>query len=273
MSSQLAPAVGANEAPELDLAAEALFRFLSAALSDPRGDAWRLVLDPNNLRMAVLAVETLRDEFADHSLPLGFGELPIEDLDLRGVIAGLAQTPTEIRAEYERVFGLVTCRECPPYETEYHKNEDTFFRAQEMADIAGFYHAFGVEPGAIARERADFLPLELEFLGFLQMKKRLARAADQAVAAEQAEVCQLAYSKFFADHIAWWVPSFCLALRRQADQGLYAALGQVLAALLPIERTRLGIAPPMMPLEARTSEAPEDCDGCVPDDLVELKAP
>ena len=252
---------------DLDLATETLYRFLAAALSDPRGDSWSLVLDRENQRLAAVAADVLREQFAEQSPELGFGELPSEQLNLAPVLAALDRPPHELGAEYVRVFGLVTCRECPPYETEFCKNEEIFYRSQQMADVAGFYRAFGLEPSSEPRERPDHLCLELEFLSLLLMKKRLASGA----AGDGASVCQEARCAFLRDHLSWWAPSFSLGLRGKAERGLYAALGQTLAALLPLDRARFDVPAPMMPLEARVVELPDECSGCLVD-VVELKS-
>lgn len=245
-----------------DLACETLYRFLAAALSDPRSEEWRLATDPAAQALAIEAAELLRADFSGESPPLGFGELPVEDLELRPLAAELARPADELRAEYTRVFGLVTCRECPPYETEYHQVDEPFFRAQQMADVAGFYRAFGLEPGTESRERPDHLALELEFAAVLLMKMRLARQGHDAAAAENAAVCAQARESFFRDHLCWWIPSFSLALRNKADHGPYALIGKALAALLPVERLRLGVAAPRMPLVANSIESPDQCTGC-----------
>ena len=122
---------------------------------------------------------------------------------------------------------------------------------------AGFYRAFGLTPGAEGRERPDFLALELEFVAYLLMRQRMA-ATD-----ELAAICRHARQVFVRDHVSWWMPSFALALRRKAETGFYEGVGRVLAALLPIERRRLGIPAPKMPLVANASEPPDPCEGCL----------
>jgi TorA maturation chaperone TorD len=248
----------------LDLATETMYRFLGAAVSDPRAAKWTLLADSSNQALAVASADLLRDEFAQSDEPLGFGELPADRLDLRSMINELSPPVDRLHEEYLRVFGLVTCRECPPYETEFQPVEEPFFRSQQMADVAGFYRAFGLEPTGKSRERPDHLALELEFAAYLLMRKRTAvrEAADIAMAAEYAAVCQAARATFLREHLCWWTPSFALALRRKAERGFYAALGTVLGALLPIERQRLQVPPPRIPLEASLIESPEACEGC-----------
>lgn len=253
----------------LDLAAELLYRWLSALLAPP-GTSTLCIQGPDNQRLAAQAADVLRETFAEAPIPLGFGELPIEHLNVRPVLAAVSADPDRLAAEHQRTFGFIMCRECPPYETEYHTVEDTFFRSQQMADVAGFYRAFGLDVGRGLRERPDHIALELEFLALLLLKKRLAVVAgggDTAVV-EQAAVCDAARASFFRDHLSWWAPSFAVALRRKAEKGLYAAVGELLAAFVPIERTRLGIAPPGVPHEPRSCEPTEECQGC----LVQLSA-
>jgi TorA maturation chaperone TorD len=250
------------------LARGCLYRFLAVALSDPYTSDVGLVLEPNNQQLVRSAADLLREEANESPVPLGFGELPLPQFDLAPFQAELRLSLEELRAEHDRVFGLVLSRECPPYETEYYSSAEPFFRAQQLADIAGFYRAFGLETAQAARERPDHLALELEFMAFLLRKEQLALASAgaNAAATEQAGVCTDAQQSFFSDHLAWWVPSFAMGLRRKAERGFYLAVGQVLAAFMPIERARLGVAAPYLPLQAALIERPEDqtgCSGCV----------
>jgi TorA maturation chaperone TorD len=251
----------------IDLACETVYRFFGALLSDPRSDASQLLFDPHSRSLLEQAVELLRDEFAHSEQCLGFGELPVEDLHARTMLDAI-KSPCGLCDEYTRVFGLVVCRECPPYETEYHSMDETFFRSQRMADVAGFYRAFGLEPASFQRERPDHIGLELEFESFLLMKKRqaeeaAARDCGPGATNEQAALCQAARESFFRDHIIWWVPSFTVGLRRKAERGIYAAAGRSLAAFLALDRVRLRIPAPQLPLEAEFIESPEECDGCL----------
>jgi TorA maturation chaperone TorD len=245
------------------LARECLYRFLAAALGDPLGAAHGLLREPHNQRLAGAAADLLRTEAEADAVPLGLGELPPARLDLGPLLANLPASAEEACAEHDRVFGLVPSRECPPYETEYHPSE-AFFRAQQLADVAGFYRAFGLETARTAPERPDHLAVELEFMAFLLLKERLARApaGHNPAAAEQAGVCAEAGRNFFRDHLAWWVPSFATGLRRKAERGFYAAVSEALAALLPAERARLGVPAPRLPLRPALIERPEEQAGC-----------
>jgi TorA maturation chaperone TorD len=246
----------ATDVAAIDLARETLYRFLAAALSDPQGTQWNLPDDESSRRLAADAADLLREEAQASPAVLGFGELPAADLDLAPIFEELNRLRGELTAEYDRVFGLVPSRECPPFETEYHRTTEPFFRAQQLADVAGFYRAFGLEPSRGRPERPDHIALELEFVAFLLAKKRLAEDNDQMI------VCSEAESAFFRDHLLWWVPSFAAGLRRKGVGGLYAGLGRILAALVPVERSRFGMAPPRVPLPATLIEQPEEQAGC-----------
>jgi len=244
-----------------DLACETLYRCLAAALSNPDSAAWSIADDESNLIAARLAMDYLREQFEDVEIPLGFGESALERLDVRPLFGAWPVDAASAMAEYARVFGFAGSRECSPYETEYHPNEEVFFRSQQMADVAGFYRAFGLNVSPERHDRVDHITLELEFAAFLLMKKRLAdRAAGECDGA--ATVVQEARKSFLKDHLCWWAPSFSIALRRKASGGFYAAAADVLSALLPLERHRLGVAPPLMPLEARTDDASDAASGC-----------
>lgn len=244
----------------LAMASEFLYRFLAVAVSDPFTSDVSLVLDPDGRRLALSATELLRQEASESPVPLGFGELPPSQLEWTSLSGDAPLSLDELRAEHGNVFGLVLPRECPPYETEYCSSAEAFFRAQQLADIAGFYQAFGLQTTQACPERPDHLALELEFMAFLLRKERLAETA------EQANICADAQRSFLRDHLAWWVPSFAAGLRRKAESGFYATAAGVLAAFMPIERARLGVAAPAAPRRPAFIERPEEqagCTGCV----------
>jgi TorA maturation chaperone TorD len=252
----------------IDLARETIYRFLASALRDPRDPHRQPFDDPETWVMLREAVALLREEGGQRPVPLGFGELPADLLDTRPMFRAIEEQDRSQEAEYDRVFGLVSLVACPPYETEFHAAGETFFRSQQMADIAGFYAAFGLEAARNAGERTDYLPLELEFMAFVAMKKRLALTAegDGDNSGEQSAICDEAQANFFRDHLAWWVPSFATGLRRRAGSGFYAAVADLLAALMPVERQRFHVPAPRSPLEPTILAKPEDeqsgCAGC-----------
>ena len=257
------PSLSAEAA--IGVARECVYRFLSAALGDPTLPDWNRVLEPQNQDLAVQAGEVLRAAFATDSPALACGEVSPVSLDLAPLIAALNGSIDEIKAEYDRVFGLVVPRECPPYETEYHPPAQTFMRSQQMADIAGFYRAFGLTTPSAPPERPDHIVLELEFMAVLLTKQRiaLARADWHAEAREQAETCARTQQAFLRDHLCWWAPAFAAGLRRRAGSGYLHEIGRILAAWIPAERHLLAVAPPFQTSpQPELIERPEEETGC-----------
>jgi DMSO reductase family type II enzyme chaperone len=233
-----------------DLAREYVYRFLSAVLGGPYSDGWGHALDAGNQSLALEAADCLGSE--------------TETTDMARLVEELHAPLDALRAEYDRVFGLLVPKECPPYETEYYPTQETFGRSQQMADVAGFYRAFGIEPAHASPERPDHLALQLEFMAFLLMKERFARAAVDLdpESGEQASVCDRAQRDFFRDHLAWWVPAFAAGLRRKAGGGYQDALARVLSAWVWAECRRLDISAVLRPVRPDLIEKAEEQSGC-----------
>jgi TorA maturation chaperone TorD len=245
------------ESPTIGVARETAYRFFALMLSNPRYDQWSELQDPENRCLITSSSDLIRTESEDDPIPLGFGERPASEFDLSPILTLLTQPDLDAVAEFDRVFGLVTLRECPPYETEHCINDDPFFRAQQLADAAGFYRAFGLTQSRIRPDRADHIALQLSFMAHLLMMERLADSD------ERASICADAAKRFFRDHIAWWVPSFARGLRKRAEGSLYALVADALAAFLPTERSRLAVKATQSPRRPRVGFVPaEESEGC-----------
>lgn len=255
-----------NHPPDaaIDLAREALYRYLAMALSDPTAESMTFLADPLVRELTSQAAELLRQEASLLAYKLGPGELPPDRLDLAPLLAEFQEWSRNPVEAFEGVFGLVCNRECPPYETEFQPSSESFFRSQQLADIAGFYRAFGIEPARGKPERPDNLPLELEFMAFLLMKKLLAQSTVEGAqsAEEDAAICAKAEQTFFQEHLCWWVASFAQGLRRKSSRGWYARAAELLAAFLPFERARMNVPPARLPLQPTLIERPEEQAGC-----------
>ncbi|GBC78055.1 Selenate reductase assembly chaperone protein [bacterium HR08] len=137
------------------------------------------------------------------------------------------------------------------YEATY-RGAHEFQWAEILADLNGFYRAFGVEP---VRERPDHLSVELEFMYVLALKEIRARDED-----EHLRITRDAERAFLRDHLAVWVPAFARAMRRRAREvgvdggGFYGHLLTWLERFLESECARWGVA-------ARAeASAPMPCD-------------
>jgi TorA maturation chaperone TorD len=256
----------------LDRARLTLYRFLSMAASHPRSEKWSLLQAPDFQELAVAAAELIRGEPLARPEALARGELPLEALDLAPLIS-FNRLPRELLGtEYDGVFGLLISQDCPPYETEFCPQTFSVYRSHQLADVAGYYRAFGLEPAKKNPERQDHIVLELEFMAWLIAKTLYASENEQA---ENTRLCGEAQVSFFEDHLAWWVPAFALALRRKADgigeereltlppKSHLGAVGSFLGAFVPAERAVLGISPPATAaMPSAMEEDSADCEGC-----------
>lgn len=248
--------------PVLNSARQCLFRFSALMLADPKTGNWQKLTDVRLQETVEAAAELIRDEPAAAATSLGLGELALGELDPEPVFRLLPTTEDAFNALYESVFGLLVSGSCPPYETEYIQSKLTFQRSHSLADIAGFYRAFGMQLSRRHAERHDHVALELEFVALLLELENHAVEAGETEPSDRAITCRDARTRFFAEHVAYWVPTFARLLTIENAGGFYEMAGRFLASLIPTERTLLGIAAPATPAAPSLVETPEECEGC-----------
>jgi TorA maturation chaperone TorD len=252
-------------APTIDeavtLARGHIYAFLASTLADPLQPHFEQALDRRLQTVAVAAARLLASE-APASMELGPGEHQPGTLDLLPVTEALARPREALIREHQDLFGLLLGKTVIPYETEYCRQTLTFYRTQQLADIAGFYRAFGLESSSEAPERQDHLSVELEFMAHLIHKELFAAASPDPALQEKASLCSEAQREFFRTHLAWWVPAFAALLRHEASGPLYSALASALASFLPSERARLGIPPNRNLAEPLPEPSPAEEDSC-----------
>jgi TorA maturation chaperone TorD len=177
-----------------DLSRAASYRFLSLLLSTPSEAA--------RAELATLAREvepTLAEDAPRLSEVSGAG--------LQGL--------------YHRLLGA--SGQVPDVECAYDDNT-AGGRGPLIADVAGFYRAFSYEHAG--PNTADHVAAELDFLGWLSMKRAYARHTG---AADRLEVTSSARAKFIHDHLGRWVMPFLERLA-QAGEGTHYEAVAVLAS-------------------------------------------
>lgn len=218
-----------------DLARRELYAFISMATADPATREKRLE-DATAHSIVNAALELIRDDVEFHPASLGPGEIDPAGLTVRLP----SQVGLAIEREYAAVFGYCTSRNCPPYEMEFCPQKDIHYRNQQLADVAGFYTAFGLKASPKVHDRLDHISLEAEFMSVLITRELY--ALENGFSAEAAKVCHDAQRTFFKDHLAGWLPAFGQTLMNQASD-FYVALGKIICAFVPAERAILGVPP------------------------------
>ncbi len=215
--------------PEIDVdvtwARSATYSFFAAALSFPdeqtlhaladadRWDAWRRIV---------------RQSFPDLT----------EHLDaVHAALSDGLNDPDTLHEKFTDLFGHTVRGACPPYEMEYIKS-DILRRAHDLADIAGFYDAFGMQMTEAGHERADHVVVQCEFMSVLAAK--LAYAVEQE-AEEGQQVLHEAQQSFLRDHLGIWMPALATRVLDADPDGFYGRAAALILAFLTDECRRYDV--------------------------------
>jgi TorA maturation chaperone TorD len=101
-------------------------------------------------------------------------------------------------------------------------------RTFEMADVAGFYKAFGVvvDEGSEGGERVDHITAELEFMNLLAVKESL--ALQEKGEGTHAKTCRDASRAFLRDHLGRWAPRLGNCMGQTSDDPIFRVAGRLL---------------------------------------------
>lgn len=153
--------------------------------------------------------------------------------------ASLAATDAgAIESEYVFLFDRQV--RCPPYEGGYGDAASLAGKATSLADVAGFYTAFGLEPSAEQADTEDHIVAELEFMSALALKEAWALGENHA---EGLAVTRAAQVAFLTDHLGRWAETFAEELATATPLPYYHAVARVLAAWVRSDVGALGAAP------------------------------
>lgn len=162
----------------------------------------------------------------------------------RGTDAGAAA------AEYVALFDGAA--RCVPCEGAYGPPRMAG-KAAQLADIAGFYRAFGLEAASDHPEVEDHAATELEFMSVLALKEAWALAEGHF---EHADITHDAAVAFLADHLGRWAPLFAEALTGATTLAYYRAVAALLGAWLAADTAALGVhTEPLAPPSADAGDA------------------
>jgi TorA maturation chaperone TorD len=224
------PAVG-----DAALARAVVWRFLALGFAPPGPE----------LRAA------LSDEFERLALAAALAEL---ELTFR-----CAHAERDLEARFAELFGHTVRAAICAYETEFGGGQ-IFQQAQEMADLQGWYAAFGLERRPDVRERPDHVAVECEFAGFLCRKEAYMLAREDR---GQSELIRQAYRRFLRDHLARFGMALTVRLERIDGDGFHGRLASLCREFLVAECRRVDVepGPKALPLRPDTADdVPAACD-------------
>ncbi len=175
-----------------------------------------------------------------------------------------------LMGEYLYTFGDATMSvDCPAYEM-YFGGSHIFQQTHQLADISGFYKAFGLDVSKDdVANRWDHIAVELEFLHFLSYKQAYAL---ENHGAEEQEACLTAKKRFLNAHVGRWIQAFSKSVKRKSPAGFYWQIAKLANDFVHFDMQDLGVSAEetedLKGGEANFAENPEstsamDCDSCM----------
>lgn len=229
---------------ELDVARAlhraAMYRLLGAALGHPERDQLAEVARVARTAAADPSVAPeIRPLLAALELAVGDGELDA------------------IIQEHVRLFDRQV--RCSPYESAYVEAGGMAGKPAMLADIAGFYAAFGLADPRDRVDAEDHIAAELEFMSVLALKEAFALGEGHA---DGLEVTRRAEASYLDDHLGRWAGAFAGALREATALPYYAAIADLVSAWLAAECEAAGVAPAPPTRCAPQASAEDDVFRC-----------
>ena len=198
-----------------------LYGFVSTLFSDPESEKFSMMKNPEFQKMVLNSCLQF-DENNQSELSGAF----------QNVISMVNELNREtIQNENVSIFGHTLSKETAPYALEHLKSTDVFFRTQKLADLNGFYKAFGMEVESI--ERADHIATQTEFLSYLILKELVAIKKNLE---EEIEICQKAFIDFHQEHFFDWAKMFSENIMEKVEGTFYPVAAEFLNIFLENEK-------------------------------------
>ncbi len=227
---------------ELARARAAAYGLIAHGFQYPEGDALSTLADPLRWETWSDVLETA-DRQAGESLRF-----------LRATITAFADrtddTHRKLAHGYDDLFGHAVRGRCPAYEMEYGRNE-IIRQASDLADLAGFYRAFGLEIAKDATGRPDHVTAECEFMSALCLKEAHAYVQGDK---GNADICLDAERAFLRDHLARWLPAFAHHVQEADTDGWFAAFARFADVFVKAECSHFDVHAGPPTLELRTPD-------------------
>lgn len=141
-----------------------------------------------------------------------------------------------LQLQYSRLF--IGTGASPLHESAYGPRRLT--TAAELADVRGFYRAFGFDLSETTPETADHVGAELEFHAALVVK--LAWAYEQALG-DPVEITSRAAASFLDAHLGRWIPALAHRLASCAADSFHARVAAEAERFVSAECRGFGVEP------------------------------
>lgn len=113
----------------------------------------------------------------------------------------------------------------PPYESLWTSESEN----DTLSHLNRFFLTAGYAPSKNAHEPADFIGMELSFLGFLCEEELRARKEGRS---EEAEKIRADREAFFGEHFGAWVPRYAAEMEQAAATDFYKAIAILLGGVV-----------------------------------------
>jgi TorA maturation chaperone TorD len=139
-----------------------------------------------------------------------------------------------LRKGYDAAFDESSGIRCSPMEMDQLGGPPQLelTRTFEIADVGGFYKAFGVEVVG-GGERLDHIATELEFMNLLAVKESIALQDEGE--GEHSEICRDASRVFLRDHLLRWAPRLGERLAEAGGDPIFSAAGRLLGGFIEFD--------------------------------------
>ncbi len=261
--TQVEQAVSSSDrtnALDLALARSVVYRAMATAFQRPSG-----------LTLETLGSSDARRTVRDAAALLDGGR--VDTPPLTPAVGQLARACEQARLadlvdEHDRLFGHTARGVVCPFETEYGSSAP-FQQPQTLADIAGFYRAFGLRTRSAINERVDHIGCECDIEMFLALKEAYVMEAlgsedgtERDIDTETLEETRKASALFLRDHIGRFGRAFANALMKESPDRFHGCAARVLYRLLDLDCARLNVPVGPLTLELRSDAEDETPIGC-----------
>lgn len=162
-----------------------------------------------------------------------------------------------LESDYARLFEASVQTPCPPYESNYG-SINTFGMTRQLADVAGFYRAFGLKLSDTNKEMPDHISAEMEFMHILTLKEAHATMEGWK---DKVSITRDAQKKFLQDHLGRWASAICTAMQKSAGAEFYRELADITNSHIEREVSLFKIKPEKVKKRVE-EESPDENTGC-----------